>query len=251
MTRTPLRWIGVAGVVAIALTGCGTSSPRTTVDTFAPVLSGAAAPSRSDSLVAGAKLATEVISAVRSARTFRVVATSMLKGLTITADMRYGVTGSSGTIKINGGTVQLVRAGVYTFVKAPDAFWQLELSKAQAAAALALIGGKWVRLASGNASLAELIAFTDKQQVIEQLVSNKNPAFMHQGAKTKIGGVQTIPLTDVADGSIIYVAASGTPLPVRAVTGRSSNGTATFSSWNAPFSVQAPPAAQVYVLPVG
>jgi hypothetical protein len=66
-----------------------------------------------------------------------------------------------------------------------------------------------------------------------------------KGAVSTIDGKRAIALTDTSDGSIMYVALDGPPLPIKTTNTGSNAGEVDFSGWNQAVTVAAPPASQV------
>jgi hypothetical protein len=144
--------------------------------------------------------------------------------------------GFSGTITDNGLPVTLIDTGGKVYVKATPAFLkQLRIS----AALCSIMCGKYVELTSAQS--AALAGNLTMQNLLAPL-SGMLPKFSNSGTATVAG--QAAQALRAPDGAMLYVAATGTPYPLRAV-GKRSNGRLDFTQWNTVPRPVAPPASQV------
>jgi hypothetical protein len=245
-----VRWtcaLVLAAAAGLSLGACSNSGSSTSGN-FPTNVQPSGTPMQSGANVSGGELLRAALSDVTGATSFRLQAVSKVKNTTTKVDMRYGRTGSHGTITIDSSVLDLIRVGSNAYVKAPDSFWQTQLPAAQLASEIAAIHGKWVLVPALGTTFAQLSAYTDKQQITAQLVRRDTTHYL-QGANKVVDNVESITLADTSNGAVVYVAATGRPYPVEATGGNGTSATAHFSEWNAPFSVAAPPAAQTYTLP--
>jgi hypothetical protein len=112
------------------------------------------------------------------------------------------------------------------YMKANSAFWTAQGERG----AGALLGDKWVRLPAGaTTSFASLLALTDPAKLGRCLLRTHVGTITKKGTE-KLDGKPVVVLADKGDvpggtPGLLYIAASGSPLPVRAVqTGRQSSG---------------------------
>jgi hypothetical protein len=205
------------GLIALALTACGSSSSD-------------------KSGIASQPPQTILKSTVAAADSLKSVhaAGSIVSGnqnIAIDLHLQDGV-GGRGQITLNGLTFQLVSLGNYAYMKAPAQVW--EKAGAPAAAAKQL-DGKWLKTpASGQfASIAQL---TDIHQLFGQLL--KPHGKLKTGAVSTVAGHKVVALTS-GEGTL-YVAATGKPYPIELVKPGSNGGHLSFDQFDEPISVTAP-----------
>ena len=143
----------------------------------------------------------------------------------------------TGTMSENGLSFQIVRIGNAAYIKGTDAF----LKQFAGAAAAQLFHNKWLKGSLASGSLASLAPLTD----ITKLFSG---AFGTHGklvseGQTDFQGQKAVAIKDTSDGSILYVAASGTPYPLGAKEGGTSKSSITFDHWSDTVSIGAPKGA--------
>jgi hypothetical protein len=206
-----------AGLVALALAGCGGSSSDQ---------SGIASESPQ-------KILNSTVGAADSLKSVHA-AGSIVSGdqhIAIDLNLQGGV-GGRGQITLNGLTFQLVGLGKYAYMKAPAQVWQ----KAGAPAASAQqLDGKWLKTpASGQfASIAQL---TNIRQLFDQLL--KPHGKVKKGGVSTVAGHKVVALA--SDQGTLYVATTGKPYPIELVKQGSNGGHLTFDHFNDSISVTAP-----------
>jgi hypothetical protein len=147
----------------------------------------------------------------------------------------------AGLIESGATKLDIVADGRTVYIKVTSAF--LKLAQAPAAACSRACG-KYVTepatqaaAITGDFSMSSLLAG----------VASELPSYRRAGT-AMIGGRPALDLRG-SDGSTLYVAATGTPFPLRAIAPASSDaGELNFSQWNAVPPVTAPPAADVISL---
>jgi hypothetical protein len=146
--------------------------------------------------------------------------------------------GGTGTLKINGLEVQLVRIGDTVYVKGSDAFYQHFAGKAAAQ----LLHDKWLKGSATSGQLKPLAAFTGPSALFAQLAANHG-TLVNKGTTT-YKGQQVVEVRDVTKNASLYVAATGTAYPVAFVQRKAgAAGAVTFGDWNASVSLNAPSGA--------
>jgi hypothetical protein len=222
--RAGAAGIGLVAVAALLLAGCGSSA------------SSASPGSPSSARPAGATVA-QMKSAVNAARSVHLDGVLRNSGRAVGLDIGLIRSGEfSGTITDNGVPLMLTDAGGKLYVKATPAFLkQLKVS----AALCSLMCGKYVELTSAQ-SQALAGNFT-MQKLLASLTGNL-PKFADAGTTTVRG--QPAQVLRAPDGSMLDVASTGTPYPLRAV-GKGHNGQLDFTQWNSVPHPAAPPADQV------
>jgi hypothetical protein len=206
-----------AGLIAVAVAGCGGSSS-------------------SGIGIASEPAQTILKSTVGAANSLKSVhaAGSIVSGsqhIAVDLQLVNGV-GGRGQITLNGLAFQLVGLGNYAYMKADPQVWQKAGAPAAAAKALE---GKWLRTpASGQfASIAQL---TDIHQLFGQLL--KPHGKLKTGTVSTVAGQKVVGVT--SDQGTLYVAATGRPYPVQLVKNGSEGGRLSFDRFNEGITVTAP-----------
>jgi hypothetical protein len=210
--------IGLAAIGAVLLAGWGSS--------------GSSAPTRTP-----AETVTQMKSAVSAANSVH------LNGVLRSGDRAVGLdigllkSGEfSGTITDNGVPLTLTDTGGKLYVKATPAFLkQLRVSPALCS----LMCGKYVELTTAQ---SEALAGNFTMRKLLASLTGSLPKFADAGTTT-VRGTRAQVLR-AADGSMLEVAATGTPYPLR-VVGKGHNGQLDFTQWNSVPRPAAPRASQV------
>ncbi len=207
-----------AGLIAVALAGCGSSSSST---------SGIASESPQTIL-------NSTVGAANGLKSVHAAGSIVSGGQHIGIDLHLlGGVGGRGQITLNGLTFKLVALGKYAYMQAPAQVWQKAGAPAAAAQAL---DGKWLRTpASGQfASIAQL---TDIHQLFAQLL--KPHGKLKTGGVSTVAGNKVVALT--SGQGTLYVAATGKPYPLELVKPGSGGGHLSFDRFNEAITVTAPP----------
>jgi hypothetical protein len=145
-----------------------------------------------------------------------------------------------GTLSIAGtGGFKIATSDGATFYITPDdQFWQTYAGGNSLAEQL--LSGKCISADSSTPGVGQLT--TGVQEITGILSPNaggelSNTNDLSKGSVTTVDGQQVLPLKS-SDGSVLYVATQGSPLPVRA--GIAGGGSIDFSQWNAVSSVATP-----------
>ncbi len=220
----------LAAGAAIALAGCGGSSGGP---------GHAAASAKSNDRLTTAALVAQLKTAVAHAQSVHIHGAVQDSGSSESVNLSMTRSGQiSGSVESAGTTLDLIDANKTVYIKVTSVFLKL----AQAPAGIcAKECGKYVAASAsdsqqltGDLSLSKLLGKFGQSM----------PKFT-KAAPATINGQQVLTLK-AADGSVLYVAATGVPYPLR-ITGPSagSTGQIDFSQWNAVPAVTAPPASQV------
>lgn len=207
-----------AGLIAVALAGCGSSSSaQSGIASEPPQM-----------------ILKSTMGAADSLKSVHAAGSIVSGGQHIAIDLHLvGGVGGRGQITLNGLTFQLVGLGKYAYMNAPAQVWQ----KAGVPAAPARqLDGKWLRTpASGQfASIAQL---TDIRQLFGQLL--KPHGKLKTGAVSTVAGHKVVALT--SGQGTLYVATTGKPYPVELIKQGSDGGHLSFDHFNDAISVTAPP----------
>jgi hypothetical protein len=154
-------------------------------------------------------------------------------------DLHLQSDGSSGTITALNFPVSIISVGGTSYIKGPTAFWVA--SKVPAAAA-AKLGNRWVKVPA-DADFSSSFTLSGLASSL-----NKPDAGVTINPKVTTGKFngQKVVIVSESDGSQLYVAATGTPYPLRVVsTAKSSGGAgdATFSEFGKRVALKAPAGA--------
>jgi hypothetical protein len=209
---------GLAATVAVLLAGYGSSA--------------AAAPARTP-----AQTVSQMKSAVNAANSVHLDGVLRSSGRAVGLDIGLIRSGEfSGTITDNGLPLTLTDTGGKLYVKATPAFLkQLRVSPALCS----LMCGKYLEL---TAAQSDALAGNFTMRKLLASLTGSLPKFADAGTTTVRG--QQVQVLRAADGSMLDVAATGTPYPLRAV-GKGHNGQLDFTQWNGVPHPAAPPASQV------
>jgi hypothetical protein len=206
---------GLLAVVVLAA-GCGGGSSSSS--------SNGEAKKSAEQVLTDAKAAAAGTAGVHIAGTF----TDAKK--TVALDLAVGKDSGKGFIAQDGARADIARVGDTAYMRASTAFWR----KFAGAGAAQLLHDKWLK---GSATKQPFAAFARFMSITGLL----NVAFSSHGKLTNLGektykGQKVVAIKDAKDGSILYVAATGTPYPVAAVGG----GAISFADWNKQVAVSAP-----------
>jgi hypothetical protein len=142
-------------------------------------------------------------------------------GETVGVDMSFKGQDAWGSIN-SGGVLQIESVGGSTYIKAADAFWKNILGS-EAAPALAVIKGRWLKVGANDAMFGTLASFAKKGDFLSQLLAAGGT--VKKGKASTIDGVRTIAIVDTGkDGGTLYLD-SATARPVRIVPPKSSKTT--------------------------
>lgn len=179
-----------------------------------------------------------MVAAMRSATSFRVAGDLTQDGQKVGIDARVVKSGDSEvTMTVGGlGDVELKTVGNTVYLGG-SALW------AMTGADPASRKGKWVKAAKGSADTKKFSELTSVENWVKEL---KPEGTLKRVKGKQIDGLATIGLSDGTE-SVLYVRADGAPYPVALAPapGAKAKGTLTFSEWDEPFTVKAPPASAI------
>jgi hypothetical protein len=226
--RTALAVVGMAS--AMLLTACGGASSTAA---GAPAKSSAASTGNGMDKLTATEIVAQMQAAAGAATSVHVAG----KSGTTSIDLKLGGSAADGLVGLGGGQVEIVRIGEQLYLKANKAFWTTSTS----ARVAAVVAGKYVKIAGTQASQYAL--FTKMSEFFGQALKPSGP--VTKGAVSTIDGQRAIALTDSSDGSVLYVALDGPPLPIKTTNTGTDAGEVDFSGWNQTVTVAAPPASQI------
>jgi hypothetical protein len=217
----------LAGLVA----GCATSTPSTSATT--------AKPDNGVSALAAADILSKAKAALSAASSFHAKGDMTEEGQTTSIDVIVSGTKGKGTLTTSGVTFELIKIDNDVYLKAPDDYWKTVIPSGQEAALL-LFKGKYVKVDATNPQFAGLTTVFDPNEML------KPEGTVSKGEVGTTGGTPTVTLIDDKDGSKLFIATTGEPLPIRIEN--KTQGAVDFTDFNAATDIQAPSADQVFDL---
>ena len=206
------------GVLALPLAGCGSSEDITT------------------------KPAAQILAASRTAAqhasSVHVLSQTHLSRTPLTLELHLaGQEGGSARLTIGQTTSEAVRMGNTLYLKAgPTLTKRLEEQTGQRTP-----HGSWTKLPASAPQSTQFTALTQPSGELTLLL-NAPTLSLTKGPITTINGHKAIELK--TKGKLytgqIYIAATGTPYPIKIVKHGQENSTTTFTSWNQPITITPP-----------
>lgn len=230
-----MTWMRMAvalAAAALVLAGCGGSGAG----------GGSTATPKPADTRSAATIITQIKAAMSSASSVHMTGKLRSNGSAVSLDVALIRSGAfSGVIESGGTRLNIVDTGKRVYIKVTSAF--LKLAHAPAAVCRQACG-KYV---AAPASEGKTITGDFSMSKLLGNVSGALPSYV-KGSTTTIGGRPALTLHG-SDGSTLYVAATGTPYPLRAIAPKATNaGQLDFSQWNAVPPIAPPPPGQVISL---
>lgn len=185
--------------------------------------------------------------AARAADAVHLSGSVISQGRTYRIDMRLKKAGGTGRVSSDTVAFELLRVGDDLFLKANPAFWSRAdgTSKGRGTAAADKLGGKYVKVPSGDPSYRQLRGFTDKDVLLDGLLGL--PGKLSRGEHRTLGGVRSIRVNggdDKGTGGTLDVSLDGTPYPLRVQrAGRA--GQLELGDWGKDFALAVPAKRQL------
>ncbi|MFF2861868.1 hypothetical protein ACFVSX_18505 [Streptomyces rubiginosohelvolus] len=145
------------------------------------------------------------------------------------------------------GSVEVVKRGDDVWLKPDAAFWNTHVPIGGSTFD-AILDGRYMKASADDPRLLEVTEICDLDTFRELVTDNVGTADLDtltKGAKTDVNGAPTVPVTRAEGGERLtaYVAAEGTPYPVRiTVRNADGEGTVDFSGFDRPVPTATPPA---------
>lgn len=212
--------VGVAGTCLLA--GCGGSS------------------SNGEAKKTGTEVAKDAAAALGASQAVHVAGqlTDSSTKKPITVDVQLQDDGTSGKFTFSGQTVQVIAVGGTTYIKTTAAFYE---SQGTSAAAAAKLANKWVK----DPDASEFNDFT-LSGLSKQLSQPSSGSKINDAVTTgKVDGKKVV-IASESDGSKLYVAATGKPVPLQLSNSTSSSegsGSVKFTDYGKHESITAPSGA--------
>lgn len=206
---------GTLLVLALAVAGCGGSSP-------------------SPQQILG-----NAVKAADSASSLHITGDVPSNGQRIGIDLWVAKDkGATGSLTLGGQKVQLIIVGKDGYMNGPAAFWT-KFSGSYGALIARALAGKWLKFPVGTPQFQPIVAFASPKALFDRLQSGADSCLRNDGKQT-YQGQTVIALNDGAKNGTLYVAATGTQYPVAVVKGGSGGGAINFGGWNQPVTPTAP-----------
>ncbi|MFJ2392017.1 hypothetical protein ACIOTI_04625 [Streptomyces sp. NPDC087843] len=215
-------------VTGTGLTGCGSEDPD--------------AGTNGVGKLPAATIQSKSRTAATSAEAVRLAGTVVSNGRTYKLDMRLKADGGTGSVTSQGASFRLLRVGEHLFLKAGAEFWSHQGDKSGSSsadtAAADKLGGKYVKVPTGDPAYKRFISFTDKDVLLDGLLT------LHGSLATdghhEQSGLRTIRITgDKGAGGTLDVSLKGTPYPVLLVRAGGA-GTLRLTDWGKGFALAEP-----------
>jgi hypothetical protein len=202
--RTRLALLTAATIAALALAGCGGSSPSTTPTTTAPPDNGIAAMAPADIL----SKSLAALSAAGSAHLTGQVDTSTVDVLESGGNLQITSTGPDGNLE-----ARLIGSDLY--YKGDATFYKQLLPAPEGDQMATTRAGKWVKSsAAKDPQVSSVVSLLTPANIVQVIVLAATPT---KGAATQVNGQPTIELkiTSPAGNGSVFVATTGAPVPVQ------------------------------------
>ncbi|HEY2536626.1 MAG TPA: hypothetical protein VGI24_06560 [Solirubrobacteraceae bacterium] len=212
----------VLALVLLAIGGCGSSSS-----------SGNGVASKSPSeILAASKTAADSASSVHVSGSLKNNGTPITLNLSL-------VSGHGGRGQISQGSLSfnLIVVGDTIYLKGSPAFY----SHFGGSAAAQLFQGKWLKAPASGGELGSLATLTNFTQLLAQTLASHGT--LVKGSTSTVAGTPVIELRDTSNNGSLFVATTGKPYPIQIVKHGSETGHITFTDWDKPVSLSAPPGA--------
>lgn len=211
MRRTALAALCLAAVATAGLTGCQSGQDKADSKPKEPFAG-----------LTGGEIADRALKATTGASSLRMkgdVADDESDG-TIRIDMALNRSGEcAGTMSMGGqGKADLIKTGATLYMKYDEAFLRAQSdgeSKSDTDAAVAMLAGKWTKMAVKGQDAKDIAGFCDLDSVLGGAQDSDSDAT--RGRTTQVDGVPAIVLheKDGKDRYTLYVATKGKPYLLR------------------------------------
>ncbi|UWE13026.1 hypothetical protein [Actinacidiphila bryophytorum] len=259
MKRTVLATALMCTTAAVVLTGCGgkkdaasspASAPADTATATTPAKAKAAAAAGPLDGLTAQQISDRTVADMNALTSVHVVGQEMDGDTPAHVDVTVATSGKClATVGEGGGDMKVISTTEYTYMKGDSTFW-----KAQGKDGVALgtaLHGRWLKKPGKAASDPDLKEFCDLKTFMAGFTADDG-APLTKGAAVKLGGQRVIPLTQHdSDGDlVVYVADTAKPYavkfdePGKDGPGTDGSGTITFSGFDKPLHVYAPPQSQ-------
>jgi hypothetical protein len=179
-------------------------------------------------------------------RSTAVTSNSRLPTLMNLALDRRGNCAGTMTLGGHGGSVEIIKRGTEVWLKPDQTFWKAELPGDRGITASRQFKDRYIH-GSTSDKLLSGIANTCDLGVLQKAATVSAPSSLTEGLATTLDSTKVVPLSFQVNGltSTLYVTAGKTHRLYRAAqTGPGTNLSLTFTDYNKPVRVTAPPAGK-------
>jgi hypothetical protein len=246
--RSGLRGLGLlAAILAVVLgltvlSGCGDGEDSAGSGTT-PAAAGALDGLTADQILEKTRAAAAAATSVRMVGAVKDDTQGLIE---LDLKLKAGE-GAIGTMGIGGGDVEIVVVGKEVFIKGNEAFYRAVIGEEDWDPNVAnLLVGRYIKAGADNENFGPIAAFTDMQAFLAEVL--KPETDIERVDSEPVGGVPTVGLKGGKEGeeAVLQVLDQAEPYPARlAPIDNPDNEGFTFSEWNAPVELAAPPADQV------
>jgi hypothetical protein len=243
MRRTALAALCLAAVATTGLTGCFPGQDKADSNPSTP-----SKPKEPFAGLTGGEIADRAVKATGGASSLRMKGDvpDDESGGTIRVDMALNKKGEcAGTMSLDGqGQAELIKTGDTVYMKYDEAFLRAQgagESKEEADAAVAMLAGKWTKMALTGKDAKDIASFCDLDSVLGGVEDVNSDAT--RGKTTTVDGTAAVVLheRDGKDRYTLYVAAEGKPYLLRVdSTSAKDPGTLVFTDYEKPVPVRKP-----------
>jgi hypothetical protein len=212
------RHLAAGALAALLLTACGGSDDN------------------GESAKKGPQVAADAAGALEKAGAVHLTGTGTSNGAAMKLDLHLQGGDATGTISEGGNSIKLVGTGGKLYVQASSGFWTQAGIPDSAAGGLA---GKWVIVPSSAA--AQVLPFTLSSLADE--LRHPSGATVKDAVSTSTLNGQKVVVVTQTDGSVLDVAATGTPYPLRTVDKGKEAGAVNASDFGKKVTITAPTGA--------
>jgi hypothetical protein len=218
---TPRLATSLPVLLALTITGCGSSSSGNGVASKSPT-----------EILAASKAAADSASSVHVAGTLTGNGTRITLNLNLSSGH-----GGRGQISQGGLSFQLIVIGDTVYIKGSPAFY----SHFGGATAAQLFQGKWLKAPASGGELGPLAALTNLGKLLDQVLTSQGT--LVKGATTTVAGQPVIELRYASHDGSLFIATTGKPYPIEIIKHGSETGHIAFANWGQPVSLAAPSGA--------
>lgn len=179
----------------------------------------------------------EAQEAIDAAETARIVGSGTLEGETMDLDLTYGVDSAIGAIGVGGAEFELTSVDGNVYMYGGTESWTQLGGEAFAS----MLADKYVLVPADDPSFSDMAEFLDLSAMTSELLVPDGE--VTKGDESEIDGQAVIALVD-EDGSTLYIATTGEPLPVQVTPPEGESGTLDFE-WDVEVDITAPDEADV------
>jgi hypothetical protein len=225
-----MRMLVPLALAGALLAGCGgaedSGSPDATPGAPAPTDNGV------EALEPNA-IVQKAIAALTAAKSYSVKG-EIKEDQTLGIDFKISGDDLAGTVAVDGAKAELLRIAGQAYIRGDEKFWTAAADAKTGPTIAKLLGDRWAKLSTKDASFNEFFQITDPAQLLKP-----DGTVIKNGTKT-ISGVKAVDLADSGtDAGHLYVATTGEPYPV-ALEGPPGKGQIAFGDFGATFDIKAP-----------